>query len=89
MPVANPKVNRKGYKHFEKELAVECILKFELRDRTVSCFVLKQGNSSLESLQFVFGWESKGIHTTLSAEQETSMFDAIQSGLKDIPDGEN
>ena len=36
----------------------------------------------------MFGWESKGIHTTLSSEQEASMFDAIQSGLKDIPDRE-
>ncbi|MBD2316551.1 hypothetical protein [Phormidium tenue] len=81
-------VNQKRYKHFEKELAVECLLKFELRGRAVSCFVLKQGQSSLESLQFVFGWESKGIHTTLSTEQESSLFEAIQSGLKDIPDGE-
>lgn len=81
-------VNQKRYRHFEKELAVECLLKFELRGRAVSCFVLKQGQSSLESLQFVFGWESKGIHTTLSTEQEESLFEAIQSGLKDIPDGE-
>jgi hypothetical protein len=88
MAIGNRNSSRKGYKHFEKELAVECILKFELRGRTVSCFVLKQGSSSLESLQFVFGWESKGIHTTLSSEQEASMFDAIQSGLKDIPDCE-
>jgi len=36
----------------------------------------------------VFSWESKGIHTTLSSEQESSIFDAIQSGLKNIPDRE-
>jgi hypothetical protein len=80
--------NGKGFKHFEKELALEYLLKFEIRGRSVSCYVLKQG-SSANLLQFVFGWESKGFHTTLSDEQESSIFDAIQSGLKDIPDEES
>jgi hypothetical protein len=75
----------KKLKHFEKELAVEFILQFQLRGRSVSCFVLKTGE---ESLQFVFGWESKGIHTTLSTEQESFIFDSIQLALQDMPEGE-
>jgi len=75
----------KKLKHFEKELAVEFILQFQLRGRSVSCFVLKTAE---ESLQFVFGWESKGIHTTLSTEQESLIFDSIQLALQDIPEGE-
>ena len=79
----------KGFKHFEKELALEYLLRFEIRGRSISCYVLKQGSSSLNLLQFVFGWESKGFHTTLSGDRESSIFDAIQSGLKDIPDEES
>ena len=82
-------VKEKGFKHFEKELALEYLLKFELRGRSISCFVLKQGDSSLNLLQFVFGWQSQGFHTTLSDEQESSIFDAIQAGLKDLPDEES
>ncbi len=81
-------VQEKGFKHFEKELALEYLLKFELRGRSISCFVLKQGSSS-DLLQFVFGWQSQGFHTTLSDAQESSIFEALQSGLKDIPDHES
>ena len=82
-------VKEKGFKHFEKELALEFLLRFELRGRSISCFVLKQGSDSLSLLQFVFGWQSQGFHTTLSDEQESSIFEAIQSGLQDLPDEES
>ncbi|MCA2535864.1 MAG: hypothetical protein IM553_16025, partial [Microcystis sp. M57BS1] len=81
-------VKEKGFKHFEKELALDYLLKFELRGRSISCFVLKQG-ASFDLLQFVFGWQSQGFHTTLSDAQESSIFEALQSGLKDIPDQES
>jgi hypothetical protein len=80
----------KGFKHFEKELALEHLLKFQIRGRSVSCYVLKQGSSSDSNLlQFVFAWEAKGFHTTLSQERESLVFDALQSGISDIPDGES
>ena len=37
---------------------------------------------------FVFGFECRGIHTTLRPEQITAIVNNIESGLKDIPYGE-
>jgi hypothetical protein len=75
-------------RHFEKELAIEHLLKFQLRGRSVSCYVLKTP-SNPNLLQFVFGWAAIGIHTTLSEERESLIFDALQRGLSDIPVGES
>ncbi len=35
-----------------------------------------------------FGFECKGIHATLRTEEIDPVFDAIESGLKDLPEGE-
>ncbi len=76
-------------KAIENEFSAECLVRFQMRGRQASAFMLESGPKGAESLRFVFGWDVKGIHTTLNREQEESIFDAIESGLKDLPEGES
>ena len=73
---------------FENELPCENIVRFELRDRTTAAYLLRKQGTQGESLQFVFGFETKGVHTTLQPDQVETVFDAIENGLKDLPGGE-
>ena len=76
-------------KAIENEFSAECLVRFQMRGRQASAFMLESGPKGAESLRFVFGWDVKGIHTTLNPEQEQAIFDAIESGLKDLPEGES
>ena len=76
-------------KAIENEFSAECLVRFQLRGRQASAFMLQSGPKGAESLRFVFGWDVKGIHTTLNPEQEEAIFDALESGLKDLPEGES
>jgi len=69
----------------ENQLPLESIVRFELRDRKVAAYLLRHQGSKGESLRFVFGFETKGVHTTLTPEQVETSFDAIENGLKDLP----
>jgi hypothetical protein len=69
----------------ENELPLEAIIRFELRGRKVSAYLLRRGEGTSEGFQFIFGFETKGVHTTLRASQVDTVFDAIENGLKDIP----
>jgi hypothetical protein len=73
---------------FENEIPCEAIVKFQLRGRTAAAYLLRQGKQKSESFQFVFGFETKGVHTTLRSGQTDTIFDGIESGLKDLPPGE-
>ena len=73
---------------FENELPCENIVRFELRDRTTAAYLLRKQGTQGESLQFVFGFETKGVHTTLQEDKVDAVFDAIENGLKDLPGGE-
>jgi hypothetical protein len=73
---------------FENEIPCEAIVKFEMRDRTTAAYLLRRGNSKTESFQFVFGFETKGIHSTLRDSQIDPIFDGIENGLKDLIPGE-
>ncbi|OLP17462.1 hypothetical protein BST81_16870 [Leptolyngbya sp. 'hensonii'] len=64
----------------ENELKLSFILQMELRGRTVAAYVLAEG----DSLKFVFGWDCAGIHASLTSEQVAPVFEAIESGLKDL-----
>ena len=71
----------------EDALDLQFPLHFDLRGRSVGALVLGKGQA-LDKLQFVFGFECKGIHSTLKERQIETAFDALESGLKDLPPGE-
>jgi hypothetical protein len=73
----------------EDEFTLECAVRFELRGRRAAAWMLQTGDQGNESLKFVFGFEIKGVHTTLKPAQEDGIFDAIEAGLKDLPEGES
>jgi hypothetical protein len=73
---------------FENEIPCEAIVKFQMLGRTAAAYLLRRGNQKSESFQFVFGFETKGVHTTLRSGQTDTIFDGIESGLKDLPPGE-
>jgi hypothetical protein len=73
---------------FENEIPCEAIVQFQMRGRTAAAYLLRRGSQKSESFQFVFGFETKGVHTTLRSGQADTIFDGIESGLKDLPPGE-
>jgi hypothetical protein len=73
---------------FENEIPCEAIVKFQLRDRIAAAYLLRKGSKKNESFQFVFGFETKGVHSTLRSSQVDPIFDGIESGLKDLLPGE-
>jgi hypothetical protein len=72
---------------FEDALHLAALLRVELRGRRVGAYVLAKGNHR-EHLCFVFGFDCKGIHNTLTHEQVETVFSQLESGLKDLPGGE-
>ena len=61
------------------------MLRIELNARRVGGYVLRKGDNSF---MVQFGFECKGIHSTLRKEQIDPIFDALEAGLKDFPTGE-
>ncbi len=76
------------YSEFENEIPCEAIVKFQMRGRVAAAYLLRRGNKKDESFQFVFGFETKGVHSTLRESQVDPIFDGIESGLKDLLPGE-
>jgi hypothetical protein len=72
---------------FEDALHLSTMLRILLDGRDVGAYILTKGIQK-DRFCFVFGFECRGIHTTLRNEQIDTIFDNIESGLKDIPDGE-
>jgi hypothetical protein len=65
---------------FENEIPCEAIVKFQMRDRIAAAYLLRQGGKKNESFQFVFGFESKGVHTTLRVARSTRSLMASKTG---------
>jgi hypothetical protein len=72
---------------FEDALHLAAMVRIQLRGRQVGAYVLTKGKNR-EHLCFVFGFDCRGIHNTLSDEQVETVFDQLESGLKDLPNGE-
>ncbi|MEA5464231.1 hypothetical protein [Leptothoe sp. PORK10 BA2] len=72
---------------FEDALHLAALLRIELRGRQVGAYVLAKGKNR-EHLCFVFGFDCKGIHNTLTDEQVETGFSQLESGLKDLPGNE-
>jgi hypothetical protein len=72
---------------FEDALHLSTMLRISLSGRDVGAYILTKGVQR-DRFCFVFGFECRGIHTTLRDEQIDTIFNNIESGLKDMPDGE-
>ena len=72
---------------FEDALNLAAMVRIELRGRQVGAYVLTKGKNR-EHLCFVFGFDCRGIHNTLTDEQMETVFSQLESGLKDLPNGE-
>ncbi len=75
----------------ENDFAAQCFIQYsEMRDSLeTACVMLQTGKKGDESLQFIFGWECQGIDPYQPDQaRENEIFDAIEAGLKDLPEGE-
>lgn len=69
----------------EDAFALVTMLQINLQGRSIGAYILRQ---SVDNFLIQFGFECPGIHSTLRTEQIDPAFDAIESGLKDLPEGE-
>jgi hypothetical protein len=69
----------------EDTFAPFVMLQINLQGRSIGAYLLRKG---VDNFLIQFGFECPGIHSTLRNEQIDPVFDAIESGLKDLPDGE-
>lgn len=72
---------------FEDALHLSTMLRISLNGRDIGAYILTKG-SQKNKFCFVFGFECRGIHTTLRTEQIDTICNNIESGLKDIPPDE-
>lgn len=75
---------KKRFMPFQNYQNLICLVNIHTRGRTVSAYLLHQGNQ----YQVVFGFVSKGFHNILSREEISNTSTALQEGLKDILPGE-
>ncbi len=76
-------------KPFEDELALSTMIQIKLWGWHTGAYVLTQGNDTKQAqIKFIFGFDCKGIHSNLPHDQVDKIFDNIESGYKDIPQGE-
>ena len=69
---------------FEDALHLSTMLRISLNGRDIGAYILTKGNQK-NKFCFVFGFDCRGIHTTLRTEQIDTICNNIESGLKDIP----
>ncbi|NJN13081.1 MAG: hypothetical protein HC815_36235 [Richelia sp. RM1_1_1] len=69
----------------EDSFALVTMLQINLQGRSVGAYLLRKG---VDNYLIQFGFECTGIHSTLRTEQIDPIFNAIESGLKDLPPGE-
>ncbi len=60
------------------------MVRIELEGRKVGGYLLQKDENSF---MVTFGFECMGIHSTMRAEQIDPVFDALEAGLKDFPQG--
>ncbi|NDJ23838.1 hypothetical protein GS682_19765 [Nostoc sp. B(2019)] len=72
---------------FEDALHLATMLRVSLNGRDIGAYALTKGTQK-DRFCFVFGFECRGIHTTLRPEQIETIVNNIEAGLKDIPSDE-
>jgi len=73
------------YTPIEDWFQLASMLKISLGGRRIGAYVLRKGRNSFK---IRFGWECRGIHSTLRSSEIDPIFDALESGLKDLPQNE-
>ncbi|NES25563.1 MAG: hypothetical protein F6K41_43380, partial [Symploca sp. SIO3E6] len=63
------------------------MLHISLDGRDVGAYVLTKENKT-DRFCFVFGFDCRGIHTTLRQDQLNAIFNNLEAGLKDLPPNE-
>ena len=71
----------------EKAVELRSMLEINLQGRSIGAYVLHDGKSN-NNFVIKFGFECFGIHHTLRSEQIDPVFNALESGLKDLPNSE-
>lgn len=80
-----PPSGAKRVRAFEDFVDLRAIIRYKLQGSDVGAYCLTKG----EDIQLKFGFECGGVHPTLPLAQVLPIFEAIESGLKDLPDGES
>ena len=73
------------YSPIETAFHLASMLQIGLSGRNIGAYVLQKG---LNSFMIQFGFECKGIHPTLRSDEIDPIFDALEAGLKDLPNNE-
>jgi hypothetical protein len=68
----------------EDELDLVCPVRFELKGKHVGAYLLQKNRT----LRVVWAFKWKGINSTLSKDEAQKIAELIESGLKQIPQGE-
>ncbi len=66
---------------FEDALHLATMLRVGFNKRDIGAYILSKG-SQKDRYCFVFGFECRGIHSTLRAEQIDTIFDNIEAGRR-------
>jgi hypothetical protein len=69
---------------FEDALHLATMVRVALNGRDIGAYILNKGNQK-DKFCFVFGFDCKGIHTTLRNEQIDPICQNIEAALKDLP----
>lgn len=70
---------------FEKGVDLKTMLRIQRGDQKVGAFVCEKDGGKY---RFVLGFECKGIHSYISAQEAELLFEGVEAGLKDLPAGE-
>ena len=72
----------------EEAIELRSMLQINLQGRSIGAYILHDGKDN-NNFVIKFGFECTGVHHTLRSEQISPIFDALTSGFKDLPFGEN
>ncbi|MBE9180216.1 hypothetical protein IQ268_16760 [Oculatella sp. LEGE 06141] len=70
----------------EDFLQLATMLRIELDGHRIGGYVLRKGENNF---MIQFGFECRGLHSTLRQDQIDPIFDTLEAGIKDFPIGEN
>jgi hypothetical protein len=70
---------------FEDAVHLQRVVRFNINNQRIGAFL---NQKSKNSYQLVFGFSCKGVHTSLRMDQVEPIFEGIEAGLKDFPQGE-
>jgi|GEM_PF-156745 len=82
---SRPLIREGKLKPFEDALALVGFLEYDMRNRQVGAYLLKNN----QQYRFVFAFECTGLHPTLSDAELRGIMNRLENGMKDMPFGES